>query len=213
MSSVSEKALIAVRWSYLGSLARVVSQLVANIVLARILGPESFGVFAIALLLVGPVKLISELGMGSALIQIETITRESVHCVFTWLQIAGIMTTIFFLIVASYVGWLFNSPVVAEAIRYISVVFLCYPATLIASSMLQRNLNLRAIQIASVNGYAIGFLIVGIGCALMGLGALSLILAFVVQALVDCILLLVQAKPHLRLRFQKIDRSLVSYAK
>lgn len=213
MSTVSDRALTAVRWSYTGAVARIVSQLVANIVLARIIGPEAFGIFAVTLLMVGPAKLVSEMGMGSALIQKETISRDDVHVVFTWLQVLGVVTAAAFYFSADYAAGFFGSPEASKSIRITSIIFLFYPATVIAASQLQRNLNLKAIQIANVISYVIGFLVVGIVCALMGLGSLSLALAFVSQAAVECALLLAQAKPHLRLKLQKIDDTLTHFAK
>ena len=213
MPSISERALTAVRWSYAGVVGRVVSQLVANVILARLLGPEAFGVFAITLLLVGPAKLASELGMGSALIQSDSISQEDVHVVFTWLLAVGVLTAIVFFLAADRAASFFNSPAAAELIRYASVIFLFYPISIVAASQLQRNLNLKAIQIASVGSYAIGFLVVGATCAALGLGSASLIFAFITQALIDCMLLIAQAKPHLRLRFQKVDGRLTHFAK
>lgn len=213
MSSVSDRALTAVKWSYLGVVARVASQLIANIFLARILGPEAFGVFAITLLMVGPIKLFSEMGMGSALIQKQTISQEDVDTVFTWLQVAGIVVAVIVFAAADYVAWFFNNPAAAQSIRYVSMVFLFYPATLIASSLLQRSLNLKAIQIASVTAYVLGFIVIGVFCAISGLGVLSLILAFVSQAVLECVLLLAQAKPRLRFLFRRIDGHLIHFAK
>jgi lipopolysaccharide exporter len=211
MPSVSERALTAVRWSYIGVVARGVSQLVANIVLARILGPEAFGIFAITLLMVAPAKLVAEMGMGSALIQKEIISRDDVHIVFTWLHGVGILTAVAFYFSANYAAGFFGNSAASESIRFASIIFLFYPATIIAASQLQRNLNLKAIQIANVLSYLFGFLVVGLGCALMGMGSLSLVLAFVSQAVVECVLLVTQAKPHLRLRLQKIDEKLVHF--
>ena len=213
MPSIAERALSAVKWSYAGVVVRVLSQLVANVALARLLGPEAFGLFAITLLMIGPAKLISELGMGSALIQREMISREQVHVVFTWLTAAGIGTTCFFFLSAEYAASFFHNPAVAELIRYASVIFLFYPIAIVAASQLQRNLDLKAIQIASIGSYAIGFLLIGVISALSGFGSRSLVFAFVSQACIDCVLLFAQAKPHLRLRFGKVDGQLTHFAK
>jgi O-antigen/teichoic acid export membrane protein len=213
MPSISERALTAARWSYAGVFGRVASQLVANIILARLLGPEAFGVFAITLLLVGPAKLVSELGMGSAMIQSDAISREDVHVVFTWLLAVGVLAAIVFFLAAERAASFFNIPAAAELIRYASVIFLFYPISIVAASQLQRSLNLKAIQIASVGSYVIGFLLVGVTCAALGLGSVSLIFAFISQACIDCLLLYVQAKPHLRLKFKKVDGRLTHFAK
>ena len=162
MPSVAERAISAVKWSYAGVVVRVLSQLVANVVLARLLGPEAFGLFAITLLMIGPAKLISELGMGSALIQRDMISQEQVHVVFTWLTAAGIATTCCFFLSADYAASFFHNPAVAELIRYASVIFLFYPIGIVAASQLQRNLDLKAIQIASIGSYVIGFLLIGV---------------------------------------------------
>ena len=213
MPSDSERTLTAVRWSYVGVFARAASQLIANIILARLLGPAEFGLFALTLLMVAPARLISELGLGSALIQKESLSKEDVHVAFTWLMGAGMVTAFVFFLVADYAAHFFYSPQVAEFIRYTSIIFLLYPVTTIASSQLQRNLDLKAMQIVNVVAYAIGFLGVGVVSGLMGLGGLSLILAFVSQAMVECILFFVLARPHLRLHFKKVDGRTARFAR
>ena len=49
MQSVNSKALF---WSVLNNISKLVSTFVAPIILARILGPESFGIIAMAFVLV-----------------------------------------------------------------------------------------------------------------------------------------------------------------
>jgi O-antigen/teichoic acid export membrane protein len=212
MSSNVERALSAVKWSYAGVLARAASQLVANIILARLLGPEAFGFFAITLLLVGPAKLISELGLGSALIQKKSVSDDDVHIAFTWLLGVGIVTAAAFYALSDYAAHFFESPSAAMFLRYTAVIFLLYPVTVIATSQLQRNLNLKALQIASVVSYLIGFLLIGVFCATIDMGSVSLIVAFVSQAVVECVLTYLLAKPNLRLAIGKIDSGMLRFA-
>ena len=70
-------------WNVAGNLTRSVAGFAINIALARLLGPEPFGVVALAMLVIGVGNLVIESGLGSALIQKQEIGREDVAFVFT----------------------------------------------------------------------------------------------------------------------------------
>ena len=67
-----DKSIRAAGWGYLGSIVRLVVQILAQIVLARLLGPNDYGLFAIGVILVSLTFLFSDVA-SSALIQIKTV--------------------------------------------------------------------------------------------------------------------------------------------
>jgi PST family polysaccharide transporter len=64
-------------------------------------------------------------------------------------------------------------------------------ATGVATAMLSREIEFKVIQLAALGSYVVGYLIVGVGAALAGLGVWSLVLAWHVQTVLACIALCV----------------------
>src|SRR5687768_14551051 len=81
--SLSTASFAALKWDYAGTVTRAVSSLIITVVLARLLGPEPFGLLAAAWFVIGFANLVADLGLGPALLQRETISEEDVRYTFT----------------------------------------------------------------------------------------------------------------------------------
>jgi lipopolysaccharide exporter len=186
--SLTERSLRAVKWNYLGVVARIVSQLVAQILLARLLGPEAFGLFAVAFIVVGVGNILVEMGLGSALVQKKELTDEDVRFAFTWIIVAGLAMAALVFLLSGAIASFFNDVRVAEIIRGLTPVFLLQALAVVPLSLLKRELAFKAVQGVQIVSYLIGFLIVGIGAALLGAGVWSLVAAWIAQTLTSAII-------------------------
>ena len=81
------RGIDALRWNSVGTVLSMLLQFAVGIILARELGPEPFGLIAIAWLILGLGNLIAEGGLGTALIQKKEIDLVDIRESFTW-QIA-----------------------------------------------------------------------------------------------------------------------------
>lgn len=200
--SLTELSLMAVKWSYLGVATRIVSQLAVQIVLARLLGPEVFGIFAVALLVIGVGIVVIGLGLGSALVQKKEIRNEDIRFAFTWSILSGLGVTGLILFSANGIAAFFRDPTIADVLWGLSPVFIFMSLNVVPQALLRRELAFKTIQMAEVTSYLIGFLVVGVGCALMGAGVWSLVAAWLTQTASHTLLLLVfkrhAMKPRLR---------------
>ena len=79
MQSVNSKALF---WSVLNNISKLVSTFVAPIILARILGPESFGIIAMAFVLVGLSQIFIDFGSTDAIVKSKNITKKFLSSLF-----------------------------------------------------------------------------------------------------------------------------------
>lgn len=136
---------------------RIIIQLImtlTNIILARLLLPETFGVYAIISFLILTFGLVANFGMGPSLVQIKTqITKEQLRAIFTLLMIASLifMGLIFFLapvISIWYQGQLGETGVWWLRIFSLSVV-LDHMAT-ISIHLLQRNLEFKKFTVGEI---------------------------------------------------------------
>ncbi len=77
------RTAVAVRWNTFSMGVRQVAQIVGALVIARILGPEDFGVISAAMILVVLTPLILDLGLSSALIQRPELRKDHIKTTTT----------------------------------------------------------------------------------------------------------------------------------
>ena len=182
--SLSDKSLNALKWNYAGVAAKIVSQLVIGVVLARLLGPEAFGLFAATLLVTGLGGIVAEMGLGAALVQKKDISSEDIRVVFTRLMLAGTIVAGLIISASPWIADIFADPRLEPILLGGALFVLIQAAGTVSASLLKRDLRMKPVQIGQVISYLAGFLGVGLTLALTGFGALSLIAALVSQALI-----------------------------
>lgn len=206
--SITERSLNAIKWNYLGVVARIVSQLVAQITLARLLGPEAFGLFAVALIVLGIGNIVVEMGLGSALVQKKHLTDEDVRLAFTWVVVAGFVMAMLVFVLAETIANFFHDPRVAEVTRGLTPVLVLQSLSIVPLSLLKRELAFKAIQGSQIVSYLFGFLLVGVGSALLGAGVWSLVAAWFAQTLSAAIILIAIKRHAMKPLFRSRDKVL-----
>jgi len=180
--SLADSTLSALRWDYTGRAARAISSLVIGIVLARLLGPEPFGLVAVAWLAIGFGNLVADLGMGSALVQRQDICQQDIRYVFTIQVLTGMSLTALLVLSGPLIARFFDQPKLVPVLYALSVVFLIHAFGTTAASLLRRKLDFKKVQFATVCSYLVGFGMLGIPLALLGFEVWSLVIAQLSQA-------------------------------
>ncbi|MDB5929081.1 MAG: polysaccharide biosynthesis protein [Polaromonas sp.] len=184
MSGLGPSGVAAVKWSALSTAARFGLQLVAQVVLARTLGPEVFGIFAIGLVVLTFANFFSGFGFSWSLLQRETLRDEDIRFAWTWQLIAGAITMLAVYLMAPVLAGYFREPRAQFVIEWLSLACLLSAAAAPATFLLQRDLNFRAAGLIQVGSYAAGYVAVGVPLAIFGWGATALVAAWLVQTAV-----------------------------
>lgn len=182
-NSLLHRSVDALRWNYIGVTVRMGLQFFLGILLARILGPEPFGIVAIAWLVLGVGNLVGDFGLASALVQQETITRKDIRYVFTMQMLSGLIMTLFIIFTAPYIAQFFKSPSAAFVIQVMGCLFLIQAAGQTSTSLLRRQLDFKKLQAYNVASYLLSYLLLGLPLALTGYGVWALVAAQLSQSL------------------------------
>lgn len=189
-SSLVSRSLKALKWSYAGLLARIGLQLIAQIVIARLIGPSAFGSASAAIFVMAVTYLVAELGLGPALIQQKSDpTAHDLRLVLRRIVIATSFAALITIVCSEYVALFWGDPDVGPLIECLIVALVAQAAGLISLALLRRQLDFKWIQIAQVSGYFVGFVVVGIAVASAGGGAWSLVSAWIAQNIFTTVLL------------------------
>lgn len=192
---LAARSLSALKWNYLGATARIVSQLVVGVVLARLLGPEPFGVLAMCWIVIGLGNLLADSGFAAALVQRLEVTADDVRHVFTVQMAISVLLTVCVALAAPLVAGFYGRPETTAVLRVLSLYFVVQSLGQVSSSLLKRRLDFKALQTAQVVSYLIAYLGGGVGLALAGFGVWSLVAAALLQGAVAAVLLF-RAHPH-----------------
>lgn len=182
-ADLGRRTLAALVWTYTGAVGRVVLQLVFQLLLARLLGPEAFGQASLALIVLGFGWILSEGGFGSALIQKAEISTQDIRYALGWVLLASLVAGTCIALASPWCArWLGDAqawPLLAAAGALIPV----QAVSNIPSSLMRRNLDAKRAQAMYLSGYALAYGAVGLPAAWLGAGPWALIAAFGVHSL------------------------------
>lgn len=169
-----------------------VFQFLAMLVTARLLVPSEFGAAAVALAVAAFGQLFTDLGLGAAVIHARRVTERLLSTAFALNVASGAALTGLVAALALPLAQLFGEPQLAGLLMVASLNF-TLSCGVVQTALLERTFNFRRLAgsevVASVAGAASGP-----AFALAGLGATSLVLAFLVRTALLSVLLWVSVR-------------------
>ena len=183
--SITSKSITALKWNYLGRLISLSLQFAVGIILARLLGPEPFGLVAIAMFVQGLGNLFAEGGLGSALIQNQDISEHDIRSVFSSQVLIGIVITAVVTGTAPFLAAFFNEPNATPIIMMMALSFTIQAIGQTSNALIRRNFEFKKIQIISLISYSIGYLGIGLPLAYLDYGVWSLVAAQLTQVSIN----------------------------
>ncbi|MBW4670887.1 MAG: oligosaccharide flippase family protein [Cyanomargarita calcarea GSE-NOS-MK-12-04C] len=164
-----------------------VSQLIAQIILARLLSPKDFGIWGMVLIVTTLSELFKDSAIASVLIYKGLSDKKLANAVYS----VGVNISVCMFFVQMLVGFplsqFFHQPIVFPLIVCESLVFLIGAGRGSHAAVLQRQMNFRAIAISDSVVKLVGFSIV-ISCAVIGWGVWSFVVGNIAMTAVDALI-------------------------
>lgn len=189
---MSQRFAGGLAWNIAGGVMRALSQFIGGAVLARILGPEPFGVMAVGWIMVQYARLIDP-GMGAALVKHADPDRDDLRFATTMQVTVSVLLAVVLAACAGPCAKALGDPAAAPVIRALAILLPLGSFTQVSTALLERGMRFSTIQMGNLIPYLIG-LAVGVPLAIDGAGAWSLVAVVVVQALGTAIWLYVATR-------------------
>ena len=159
-------------WSLVSSLVLRVGNFVVSLIVARLVAPEEFGVFAVALTVWTILGMLAEFGLGTDLIRSRD-PEPRAPTVASLGVIASGSLAVTMALGAPAIAQLFESPGSAPAIRLMAVALGLFGLTIVPSALLQRAYRQRSLFVVNLTAMLLSTVVV-VAVALNGSGALAL---------------------------------------
>lgn len=122
--TLKKKVVKGTFWVFISQITTQFIALVKNIIIARILSPDVFGLFGIALISLSLFEVFSQTGFDAALIQKKENIEDYLDTAFVVNILRGGLLFILLFFSAPYVGTFFENTLVTPIVRIISFTFL-----------------------------------------------------------------------------------------
>jgi O-antigen/teichoic acid export membrane protein len=194
---LTRRTLNGLLWAAWGKIAHAVLQLVIVAILARLLAPADFGVVSAALVVIGLSSIVSQLGLGPALVQRPKLEDRHTDSGFVASLALGLALGGMVWIIAPYAATFFRIADVEPVLRALATVFPLQGVGVVAESLAKRELRFRWLANVDVISYGLGYGLVGIALAAYGLGVWSLVWGEIAKTVLRDVLLLADRRPRL----------------
>ncbi len=179
-TTLAERTYLGFIWQAIGLSANTVLSLAHLIIMARLLTPEIFGQFAVVAVLIAILTIITEFGLGAALVQKDRLTESDRRFVF----LTNVSIALVLLLLSSQYSMLadyFVLPVDPLIVQVLGFNVLVVSLGMASKATLQREMQFNRIVFGTTISYLCGTLIAGILMAWSGLGIWSLVLGLLIN--------------------------------
>lgn len=118
----------------------------ATLLIARILSPSDYGVFSMALLYLGLLSLVTEFGLGTAVITLRDLSQKQIAQLNSLSVLLGCVALLLTAVAAVPLGHFFRSPELPTVLMVMAVGFVISSFQSIPNALLQRDLRFRTIS-------------------------------------------------------------------
>lgn len=186
--SLKTKTVKGIFWSFCERFGSLLILFIANVILARELSPDDFGLVGMLMVFILLSQILIDGGLGNALIQRKKLTDTDCSTVFySNIVVAAICYVALYLAAESIAGF-YRQPSLVEMIRILGLVVVCDAFGVVQNSLLMKSINFKTITIIKV-GAALVSTVSAIVAAYCGLGVWSLVIQYLANSVIKSVML------------------------
>lgn len=203
--SLKEKTIKGIAWNGIGNLARQIILITSLIILARLLSPEDFGVYAILMIFVTFMNIFASMGTSQAVIHLESPDKRMLSSIFYFNVMAGVFLFVALYFLAWPIASFFENSALIHLLQIIGLSFVITTLSMVQKALIEKEMAFKAVIMIETLALAISS-IAGIVSAYYNSGIYSLIVMTLSNSLILTIglWLVSKWKPSLMFALQDI---------
>jgi O-antigen/teichoic acid export membrane protein len=211
-SGLTGRALTGLFWTFSGTGVQLVAQLLVIMVLGRLLTPAEFGLMGAAAVIIALSQIVSQIGVGPAIIQRQDLEPIHIRVAFTLSGVLGLLLGVVIWCAAPLIAAFYRMPAVEPVLRGVALLFPIDGLNTVGESLLARHLRFRLYATLDVGSYVFGYAGAGIVLAWYGYGVWALVIANLTQVTVRTIAMYVVTRHPVRPSFNlRASRELLTF--
>lgn len=181
MPSDKSQLFNGVVWNMVQKYSGLVVSTIVSMVLARLLSPDEFGIIAIATVIISFLTMLSDMGIGPAIIQRRDFNDEDINNVFTFSCIVGLVLSLLFFGSSWLLAHWYSLPKLRPICQILTVNVFFAAVNMVPNALMVKNMRFKQIAIRTLLLQIISG-IISVVVALLGGGVYSLLISPVFTA-------------------------------
>ena len=161
-TSIENKAVVGIVWSLMQRFGGMFVSFVTNVILARILTPDDFGVIGMLLIFLAIANTFVDGGFTSALIQKKNPTERDYSTIFYWNLLLSFVFVVILYVSAPLIAGFYRMPILVDVLRVQSWILIINALYNVQANILIKRLQFK--RYALINLFAT---IIGSICAII----------------------------------------------
>ena len=205
ITNVKEKVISSLIWKMMERIGTQGVQFVVQLILARLLLPEDYGILAITTIFISIANVFIQTGFTTSIVQKKEIDEEYTSSMFYLMLIIAIILYMVLFLISQIIASLYNEPRITTIIRILVISLIFGSITSVQNAILSRNMQFKKYFYSSILGIIFSGT-VGIILAYIGLGVWALVAQQLTNNLIIMIVLclVVKWRPKWLFSFKKV---------
>ena len=182
----------------IGKFSNVITNLIVNAILSRLLSPSDYGVVAIVQVFIIFFQMLVEAGMGPAIIQNKKLSNRDIGVLFNYSIILAIILSLIFGFFGNFLVYFYNNSIYLKISWIQSIAIFISGLNVVPNALLNKEKRFKEVNCNQVLASIFSGL-VGVLFAYLGFGVYSLIF----QAITLALVFLIRNIAAVRIQFQK----------
>jgi O-antigen/teichoic acid export membrane protein len=184
-TKINLKTLVSqgIKWQVGVSFLQKIISFVTTIIIARILGPSNYGLFALAFVVIGAFGLFKSLGFELALIQRKNEIEKAADTAFFIIPSLGFLLYAVLFFSAPLIAHYLNSNELIGVLRVLGIIFVLWSFSRVPLSLLEKEMKFNLVSISEISG-TIFFSVTAILLAKKGFGVWSLVYGYLMSTVI-----------------------------
>lgn len=199
--SFTNKVKNGILWNSFLAFGRQGLNLIASIILARLLNPSDYGLIGMIAIFIGVSEGLVDAGLGGALIKKKEVKNIDYSTLSTYNIVISILIYSIIFLIAPLIANIYNHKILTTLLRIYSLTILIDAIAIVPKIKLTREFNFKVLSLSTVFSGLIG-LCTAIIMAINGYGVYSLIAQYIVSSLICSTLLVMYSKTFPKIGFQ-----------
>ncbi len=137
-------------YTALSKYSNVLISILITAILARLLTPKEFGIIAIVMVLISFFQLLSDFGIGPAVIQNKELSESDIQSIFTFSILFGFILAILFYLAAPYFSHFYNEPALENITKLLSLTILFFSFNVVPQALNYKKLLFKHVGVIAV---------------------------------------------------------------
>ncbi len=179
--SIKQEMVSGVFWVAVQKYTGVVVQLLVSAILARLLLPENFGVIAVSSVIITFFSIFTDMGIGTAIVQNKTLTRDDLNSIFSFTLYTGIALSAIFFVCSYPIAGFYGNRQLVSICQLLSVNLLFASWNLVPNALILKAKRFKFIAVRTFS-LQVACGVVSVVAAYNGLGVYALLVSPIVTS-------------------------------